>query len=1108
MNLSGGQKRKLSVALALTGSPALCILDEPTSGMDPYSRRFTWDLLRRGRAGRCTLLSTHFMEEADHLGDRVAMLRKGKLRCAGSPLFLKSRFGLGYKLTLVKAGESFEPNSLTSLVLSHVEDAEMLSAAGGEISFRLPREKSQKFPGLFRALEAGREAMGVGGYGVSITSLEEVFLSLEREGKMTDAQQPAEGNGGRQQHATGDGFRLGEGVAGTAGGREPASSRGRGRILRQRRGFGRDSNAAGGGNKGWASAAPGQVYEVEMQSMAPAAAAAMEVSEAKTEQMPPAGKHNCNGGNDHHDDRASKRGAPGYTGFSRDEEELASILAEPQEDDDGPRGDAESLSGATRGGGAAQAAETTSSSAGGREGGAAIGSEGRGKGAAAGAGLREQLRWLLWKRRVVAQRDWRGGLYQIVLPAVMVALVLVLLTIDVKLAGPPLAMSAGMFGSPTQVLYTEGDGEELPKGKTFANVARETEAWTRVDEGAGLTAPTSSGLSRFMLDTYNTGGMITTSSDDADDVDVSVETDTSDEAAATTLLDGGGGGGRPPRYGAFVFGDRIPLNLTVDWDSFRENPEMLASALEIVGDDVIPAEGGEFDLQWLVATTGVDEKDLARLIVEGSGRLDQLDQGDQDAVEALLTGGGNTNSSKAFEDALAWARGRNWTNEWGVLVDEDPTVRFTEAEYLPQSSQLKLDGVVLSVRVDNQTQDLDLGEVKLSVDDVLTALPPGTVRYDQGVLQPDRILTTVMFNSTAPHALPAWVGELTARTFQACATNRGLEGGQASYTVRSHPLPLTATESLEVQTMLSLLVSLLVTIPLCYAPAAFVTFLVRERACKSKRVQLVSGASPLAYWASTYLWDALLFFVLTVLVMLTFAAYGKDASKVFMMRWDALLGTWGLLVSYGLSSLPLSYLYSFAFDGPSAAQISIAGVNFLSGFGFVVAYAVLSTLKRTVKFAAKAQHIFRLFPPYLLGDGLIRVSSEFYVREVMGMDREGGVLAWDVAGRGICYMCLEALAYLGLVLVVEYSPAAGVRAYADRLRLWLGGWSDRDLSEMLRASRGPGEDKDVKEERDKVCRAMARASGGRVVGVEQEDEEVDTVLISDLTKVGSDGCES
>ncbi|CAM9891794.1 unnamed protein product, partial [Sphacelaria rigidula] len=87
-------------------------------------------------------------------------------------------------------------------------------------------------------------------------------------------------------------------------------------------------------------------------------------------------------------------------------------------------------------------------------------------------------------------------------------------------------------------------------------------------------------------------------------------------------------------------------------------------------------------------------------------------------------------------------------------------------------------------------------------------------------------------------------------------------------------------QSLEVQTMLSLLVSLLVTIPLCYAPAAFVTFLVRERASKSKRVQFVSGASPLAYWLSAYLWDVLLFIVLTVLVMLAFLAYGRDSSRV------------------------------------------------------------------------------------------------------------------------------------------------------------------------------------------------------------------------------------
>lgn len=119
----------------------------------------------------------------------------------------------------------------------------------------------------------------------------------------------------------------------------------------------------------------------------------------------------------------------------------------------------------------------------------------------------------------------------------------------------------------------------------------------------GLTAPTSSGLSRFMLDTYSTGGLPgggAAAAGDADaGVDVTaVEPASSDEATtAAAALDLVDGRGRPPRYGAFVFGDRIALNVTVDWDTLREDPEIVASALEIVGDDVLPAEGGEVDLK-------------------------------------------------------------------------------------------------------------------------------------------------------------------------------------------------------------------------------------------------------------------------------------------------------------------------------------------------------------------------------------------------------------------------------------------------------------------------------------------------------------------------------
>lgn len=105
-----------------------------------------------------------------------------------------------------------------------------------------------------------------------------------------------------------------------------------------------------------------------------------------------------------------------------------------------------------------------------------------------------------------------------------------------------------------------------------------------------------------MLDTYNTGGLpggaVADPADAADaGVGVTVETAPSDEMAATTAADFGDGRGRPPRYGAYVFGDSIAVNVTVDWDALREKPEIVASALEIVGDDVIPADGGEVDLE-------------------------------------------------------------------------------------------------------------------------------------------------------------------------------------------------------------------------------------------------------------------------------------------------------------------------------------------------------------------------------------------------------------------------------------------------------------------------------------------------------------------------------
>lgn len=122
---SGGMKRRLSVAIALIGEPKLVILDEPvnkilfyfiffpqsltifsfwselylflqTTGMDPITRRHVWDIIENAKKGRAVILTTHSMEEADILSDRIGIMTKGKLRCIGNSIRLKSRFGTGY----------------------------------------------------------------------------------------------------------------------------------------------------------------------------------------------------------------------------------------------------------------------------------------------------------------------------------------------------------------------------------------------------------------------------------------------------------------------------------------------------------------------------------------------------------------------------------------------------------------------------------------------------------------------------------------------------------------------------------------------------------------------------------------------------------------------------------------------------------------------------------------------------------------------------------------------------------------------------------------------------------------------------------------------------
>uniref|UniRef100_A0A182MGR1 ABC transporter domain-containing protein n=1 Tax=Anopheles culicifacies TaxID=139723 RepID=A0A182MGR1_9DIPT len=175
--LSGGMKRKLSLAVALCGGSRVVFCDEPTSGMDPGARRTVWDLLQQEKRDRTIVLSTHFMDEADVLGDRIAVMCDGELRAVGTPFFLKKRFGAGYRLVCVKRPDC-QPEVLTTLLRRYVPDVVIESDIGTELSFRLHEQHRAMFQPALEELEQSVEKCGISSYGIALSTLEEVFMRL------------------------------------------------------------------------------------------------------------------------------------------------------------------------------------------------------------------------------------------------------------------------------------------------------------------------------------------------------------------------------------------------------------------------------------------------------------------------------------------------------------------------------------------------------------------------------------------------------------------------------------------------------------------------------------------------------------------------------------------------------------------------------------------------------------------------------------------------------------------------------------------------------------------------------------------------------------------
>ncbi|CBY40434.1 unnamed protein product, partial [Oikopleura dioica] len=143
-SLSGGMKRKLSVALAFCGGSKVVMLDEPTAGVDPYARRGIWDLLLSYKKGKTVILSTHHMDEAEILGDRIAVISDGQLQCVGSSLWMKRTFGKGYLISV----NTSDRKMISDIVSKIASDVTVESTKPNEVSIRIPYDAARRYEEL------------------------------------------------------------------------------------------------------------------------------------------------------------------------------------------------------------------------------------------------------------------------------------------------------------------------------------------------------------------------------------------------------------------------------------------------------------------------------------------------------------------------------------------------------------------------------------------------------------------------------------------------------------------------------------------------------------------------------------------------------------------------------------------------------------------------------------------------------------------------------------------------------------------------------------------------------------------------------------------------
>ncbi|KAJ6244171.1 atp-binding cassette transporter subfamily a abca [Anaeramoeba flamelloides] len=179
---SGGMKRRISLGIALIVDSKVVFLDEPTTGMDPSSKRKVWNVIQNNKKKRAIILTTHSMEEADALSDRIGIIARGQLKAIGHSQELKKRFGKGYKI-VVQTSDTLKDLECHDFIMDLFPKAQLLNSLACNRQYEIPK-KDVSLSKTFQIIENNKEKLGILDWGISQSTLEEVFLRITRESEL------------------------------------------------------------------------------------------------------------------------------------------------------------------------------------------------------------------------------------------------------------------------------------------------------------------------------------------------------------------------------------------------------------------------------------------------------------------------------------------------------------------------------------------------------------------------------------------------------------------------------------------------------------------------------------------------------------------------------------------------------------------------------------------------------------------------------------------------------------------------------------------------------------------------------------------------------------